>query len=310
MQAEPSQDPAMPLIGRALRSAALLLLLALPQYAAAEELRFGKGLLWQVAKDGQPVGQVFGTIHLADPEILALPAPVLDAFRAASSLAVEAVLDGDAVKTLGMAMALPPDRNLQDLVPADVFDLALAAAQPYGLQAVHLNRLKPWAVAMLITVPPDEILRRNAGQLPLDLWFVNEARAAGKPVHALETVMEQVDVFETLPAADQAAYLRTAAIDIAEKQRLMAAMKAAYLRRDLEAVRNATRQNMPDSDRPFAARLERGLLDTRNRHMAERMIAHFGDGNAFVAIGALHLPGDDGVLALLEQRGYTLTRKY
>src|SRR5688572_14978764 len=117
MQAEPSQVYFMLLIARALRSAALLLLLALPQYAAAEELRFGQGLLWQVAKDGRPVGQVFGTIHLADPEILALPAPVLDAFRSASSLAVEAVLDGEAVKTLGMAMALPPDRNLQDLVP-------------------------------------------------------------------------------------------------------------------------------------------------------------------------------------------------
>jgi uncharacterized protein YbaP (TraB family) len=123
-------------------------------------------------------------------------------------------------------------------------------------------------------------------------------------------VMEQVDVFESLPAADQVAYLRAAAIDVAEKQRLMAAMKAAYLRRDLEAVRMATRENTPEVDRPFAARLEKGLLEARNRHMAERMVQHFADGNAFVAIGALHLPGEDGVLHLLEQRGYTVTRKY
>lgn len=300
----------MSLIGRALRSAALLLLVALPQQAVAEDLRYGQGLLWQVAKDGRPVAQVFGTIHLADPDILALPAPVLEAFHGASSLAVETVLDGEAIKTLGMAMALPAGRNLQDIVPEDVFQRAVAAAQPYGLQAVHLNRLKPWAVAMLITVPPEEIMRRNSGQLALDLWFVNEARAAAKPVHALETVMEQVDVFESLPAADQAAYLRAAAIDVAEKQRLMAAMKAAYLRRDLEAVRKATRENMPDADRPFAERLEKGLLEARNRHMTDRMVERFGEGNAFIAIGALHLPGDDGVLHLLAQRGYTLTRKY
>ena len=300
----------MSLIGRALRSAVLLLLVALPQQASAEALRYGQGLLWQVAKDGKPVAQVFGTIHLADPEILALPAPVLDAFRGASSLAVEAVLDAEAVKTLGMAMALPPDRNLQDLVPPDVFAKAVVAAQPYGLQALHLNRLKPWAVAMLITVPPEEIMRRNAGQLALDLWFVNEARAAAKQVHALETVTDQIDVFESMSAADQAAYLGAAAIDVAEKQRLMATMKAAYLRRDLDALRNATRETMSESERPFAARLEKGLLEARNRHMAERMIERFGDGNAFVAIGALHLPGDDGVLHLLAQRGYTLTRKY
>jgi uncharacterized protein YbaP (TraB family) len=300
----------MSLIGRALRSAALFLLVALPQQAGAEGLRYGQGLLWQVARDGKPVAHVFGTIHLADPEILALPTPVSDAFRGASSLSVETVLDGEAIKTLGMAMALPPGRNLQDMVSPDVFQRAVAAATPYGLQAEQLNRLKPWAVAMLITVPPDEIMRRNSGQLALDLWFVNEARAAEKPVHALETVMEQVDVFESLPVADQAAYLRAAAIDLAEKQRLMTAMKAAYLRRDLDAVRGISRENMPAADRPFAERLEKGLLEARNRHMTERMVAHFAEGNAFVAIGALHLPGDDGVLHLLEQRGYTLMRKY
>jgi hypothetical protein len=300
----------MSMIGRALRSAALFLLVALPQQASADGLRYGQGLLWQVAKDGKPVAQVFGTIHLADPEILALPAPVRDAFRNASSLAVETVLDNDAIRTLGTAMALPADRSLRDLVPPDVFDRAAIAAQPYGLQAAQLDRLKPWAVAMLITVPPEEIARRNSGQLALDLWFVNEARAAAKPIHALETVMEQVDVFESLPAADQVAYLRAAAIDVSEKQRLMAAMKTAWLRRDLDAVRQATRENMPDTERRFAERLEKGLLETRNRHMAERMMAHFADGNTFVAIGALHLPGDDGVLHLLEQRGYTLTRKY
>jgi uncharacterized protein YbaP (TraB family) len=51
------------------------------------------------------------------------------------------------------------------------------------------------------------------------------------------------------------------------------------------------------------------MIGARNHRMVERMTKSF-DGGAFVAIGALHLPGEDGVLALLEQRGYAIKRVY
>jgi uncharacterized protein YbaP (TraB family) len=294
---------------RAWRAAALLLLVLLPQHVAAETLRNGQGVLWQVARDGKPLAHVFGTIHLADPEIIALPAAVAAAFQAATSLAVEAILDDAATQTLAQAMALPPDRNLQDLVPADVFGKAAAAARPYGLQPVHLNRLKPWALAMLITVPPEEIARRSSGQPALDVWLSKQAHAAGKTVRGLETMAEQIAVFDGLPPAEQAAFLGAAAIDVAQKQRLMATMKAAYLRRDIEAVRKAAQDGTPDSARAAADRLEHGLIDLRNKRMVERMKASF-DGGAFVAIGALHLPGENGIIALLQREGYAVTRVY
>lgn len=299
----------MSLTARAWRAAALLLFVLLPQQVAAESLRNGQGLLWQVARDGKPLAHVFGTIHLADPEIIALPAPVAAAFQAATSLSVEAILDDAATQALGQAMALPPDRNLQDLVPAEVFGKAAVAAQPYGLQPVHLNRLKPWALAMLITVPREEILRRSTGQPALDVWLTQQARAGGKTVRGLETIGEQVAVFDSLPADEQAAFLSAAAIDVPQKQRLMAAMKEAYLRRDIEAVRKAAQDGTPESERAAADKLEHGLIDQRNQRMVERMKGSF-DGRAFIAIGALHLPGESGVIALLQREGYTVTRVY
>jgi uncharacterized protein YbaP (TraB family) len=299
----------MSLTVRASRAAAFLLLLLLPQQLAAEGLRNGQGVLWQVTRDGKPVAHVFGTIHLADPEIVTLPAPVAAAFEAATSLSVEAVLDDVATRTLAQAMALPPERNLQDLVPADVFSKAALAAQPYGLQPIQLNRLKPWALAMLITVPPEEIVRRGAGQPALDVWLTNQARSAGKPVNGLESMAEQIAIFDGLPPDEQAAFLAAAAIDIPQKQKVMAAMKQAYLRRDIEAVRKAAHEGTPDSERAAADKLERGLIDARNKRMVARMKGSF-DGGAFVAVGALHLPGEDGVLALLERDGYTVKRVY
>src|SRR5689334_16850646 len=202
--------------------AALFVLLLLPQPVAAESVRNGQGVLWQVARDGKPVAHVFGTIHLADPEIVTLPAPVLATFEKSTSLSVEAILDGAATQVLAQAMALPADKSLQDLVPADVFSRAAVAAQPYGLQAAQLNRLKPWALAMLITVPPDEIIRRAQGQPALDVYLTSQARLSGKAVHGLETMEEQIAVFDKLPLDEQTAFLSSAAIDVAAKQEIMA----------------------------------------------------------------------------------------
>ena len=152
----------------------LLLLLLLPHAATAEALRHGHGLLWQVGYEAKPVAHIFGTMHSADPDILALPPPVVDAFRTAPSLSIEIILDETAMQRIGAAMRLPKGQRLQDFVPPDVFSRAAAAAEPLGWQPIHLSRLKPWAVAMLISMPPEDIKRKGAsrGRPPLDLWLM------------------------------------------------------------------------------------------------------------------------------------------
>jgi uncharacterized protein YbaP (TraB family) len=191
----------------------VFLLLALPCTAAAEALRHGQGLLWQVLYEAKPVAHIFGTMHTADPDVLDLPAPVVHAFRAAPSLSVEVILDETAMQRIGAAMRLPKGQRLQDFVPPDVFSRAAAAAEPLGWQPIHLSRLKPWAVAMLISLPPQERKRKGeTGRLPLDLWLMHTARARGKPVYALEALAEQVAVFDAMPTQDQVAHLRTVAV--------------------------------------------------------------------------------------------------
>ncbi len=300
----------MPSIGRAFSIAVLILLALLPRSAAAETLRFGQGLLWQVAHEGKPVAQIFGTMHSSDPDILALPQPVVRAFRAAPSLSVEIILDESAMQRIGTAMRLPKGQRLQDFVPPDVFQKAAAAAEPLGLQPIQLSRLKPWAVAMLISMTPQGEKAKGPQRLPLDLWLMETARKKRKPVYALETLAEQVNVFDTLPTDDQVAHLRAAAIPQAEKRRLYEILKDAYLRRDLDAIFRLANHDEKPGDRALRVKVEKRLLDDRNRRMVERMLPRFDEGGAFIAVGAAHLPGDVGVLHLLEQRGYTVTRLY
>jgi uncharacterized protein YbaP (TraB family) len=297
----------MPL-ARILRLVAALLVL-LPYAAAAETLRHGQGLLWQIAYEAKPVAHIFGTMHSADPDVLALPKPVMEAFRTAPSLSVEVILDEGAMQRVSAAMRLPKGQHLQDFVPPDVFSRAAAAAEPLGWQPIHLSRLKPWAVAMLISFEPEDRRRKN-GRLPLDLWLMEVARARQKPVYALETLSEQVNVFDAMPTQDQVAHLRAVAVPVPEKRRIMAALKDAYLRRDIESIMLAMRDDGRPEERSSRAKIDKRLLDDRNHRMVERMLPRFDEGGAFIAIGAAHLPGENGVLALLERKGYTVTRLY
>jgi uncharacterized protein len=296
-------------IRRILRQLSVVVLLALPHAAAAEALRHGQGVLWQVVYEAKPVAHIFGTMHSADPDILALPPPVVQAFRAAPSLSVEVILDETAMQRISAAMRLPKGQRLQDFVPPDVFSRAAAAAEPLGWQPAHLSRLKPWAVAMLISISPED-RGRKGGRLPLDLWLMETARSRHKPVYALETLYEQVNVFDAMPTQDQVAHLRAVAMPAAEKRRVLTAMKDAYLRRDIEDIFRMMRQDEKPDSRAVREKVDKRLLDDRNRRMVERMLPRFDEGGAFIAVGAAHLPGANGVLALLEQRGYTVTRIY
>jgi hypothetical protein len=292
---------------RILRILALLFLL-LPQ-AAAAELRHGQGLLWQVVYEAKPVAHIFGTMHSSDPDVMALPPQVVQAFRAAPTLSVEVILDETAMQRISAAMRLPKGQRLQDFVPPDVFNRAAAAAEPLGWQPIHLSRLKPWAVAMLISFAPEDARRKNASP-PLDLWLMEVARARNKPVYALETLGEQVSIFDAMPTQDQVEHLRAVAMPAPERRRVLAAMKDAYLRRDIEYILRMMREDETPKERVLREKIDKRLLDDRNRRMVERMLPRFDDGGAFIAIGAAHLPGENGVLALLERRGYSVTRIY
>jgi uncharacterized protein YbaP (TraB family) len=91
---------------------------------------------------------------------------------------------------------------------------------------------------------------------------------------------------------------------------VLAAMKDAYLRRDIEHIFRMMRAAERPDVRALREKIDKRLLDDRNRRMVERMLPRFDDGGAFIAIGAAHLPGENGVLALLEGRGYGVTRIY
>jgi hypothetical protein len=144
----------------------------------------------------------------------------------------------------------------------------------------------------------------------LDLVLLQRAQEAGKQLHGLETIQEQLGVFDSMPEAEQIRLLRDAVDNLDRIDRMNAEVLALYKRRDLGGMLALNERYMREGDPGVSRDLEQRLIIDRNRTMVERMQPHLDAGNAFIAVGALHLPGDQGLLDLLDRRGYTLKPVY
>jgi hypothetical protein len=211
--------------------------------------------------------------------------------------------NGPGLVHMAETMYFNDGRTLDALLGPQWFARLRDAVAENHLPVTGLERKKPWAVFFLLSAP-----RPRVG-LPLDLMLQTEAVFAGKRSYALETMAEQLAVFDGLPLEDQVEILKSM---LAERRRESADIEPlvrAYLARDLAALMHHVQARSVGDDRLQQALLQRLLL-ARNRLMAERVIPRLNEGNAFIAVGAGHLPGRDGLLMLLHQRGYRVTPVY
>ncbi|RME35848.1 MAG: TraB/GumN family protein, partial [Gammaproteobacteria bacterium] len=144
--------------------------------------------------------------------------------------------------------------------------------------------------------------------LPLDMVLLYRAREAGLSVAGLETLEEQAGVLEGLSLADQQELLRDTVCHYDRIRADQEALKRLYLQRDLAGLARYADRYVSDSG--SYDRLEKILLTDRNRRMADRMQDYLRRGDAFIAVGAMHLPGRRGLLRLLEQAGYRVEPVY
>ena len=289
-------------------AAALALLAALPgvapQLHAAE--RYERGLLWRVEGAGAAASHVFGTVHLADPRVTRLPPAVARELDEARSLTLESSLEPANILVLAGRMVFDDGRDLPAVAGEALFNRAAKLTAGLGLPEPVLRVFKPWAVAMLLSVPPQDPAN------VLDFVLARRASEGGKPVHELESMEEQVSVFEGMALEDQVALLRQAVDEYERLPRQISRVVDAYLARDLAGIWRISQESVGagSEERRLNEVLMRRLLHDRNARMAERAEARLREGGAFIAVGALHLYGGGGVLALLEQRGWRVTRIY
>jgi uncharacterized protein YbaP (TraB family) len=267
------------------------------------QVPYGAGLLFELRhpRGGAP-SYVFGTIHSEDPRVLDLPPPVIAALAAADTLVLEVVPDAAALAAAAAAMRLAEGTRLSDLVAPELYQRCVQVAASRGLPESVLLGLKPWAVMTLISMP-----RAQTGEF-LDRHLYRLAHDRDQPTLGLETTAEQLAVFEQFSLIEQRALLRAALAEHAQTRQRLAELLDAYLRGDLRALLALSDVQVPGLDPALRERFREVLVDARNRRMLERIEALPEAERYFIAVGALHLPGETGLLSRLAQRGYRVRR--
>jgi uncharacterized protein YbaP (TraB family) len=278
-------------------------------------------LLWRI--EGEIPSYVFGTIHLPDARVLALPAAVEQALDGADVLFTEIPFDAATLGGMAGKVMLPPEQDLKTLAGEEVFARFVRAfkagvgselPEPAAAAlAAQLARMKPWA-AMAQLAAVDYLPELLAGAQPLDVTLHARATAQGKQTGALETVDEQIGYFEALTTAEQVRLL-ACSLDELDEARSRGASPAKqlvemYLQGDTEALlRELTRYL--ERERELKIKFLSKLVHERNAILAERIAAKrtaSAGQRCFFAVGALHLAGEDGIPALLARKGLRTTR--
>jgi len=265
---------------------------------------FGHGVLWEISKPGIHRSYLLGTIHSDDPRVTRLPEAVEQAFAFSRSFTGELDLAADTIVRTEQAMLLPAGKNLEALIGAGRYQKCVELMADYGVSENTVRHMQPWAIALQLNMP------KPASGRFLDLVLYQRAVDRGLPVYGLETVPEQISVFDKLPLAQQLTLLDQAIANYASTPALIQSLIDLYLARDLAGMQSINDEQLQSGDAKLAASIEQRLILARNHRMVIRMQPRLQEGYAFIAVGALHLPGKQGILNLLEQQGYLVKYVY
>jgi len=284
--------------------------------AKAAAIPNGDGLLWKIEKDGIVQSYLFGTMHLTNPRVVNLPAEVQRAYDASNTIVIETteILDPRAPMK---AMAERPDlmmftdgRTLEQLIPPDKIDAVRSALARRGIPLSAVSRMQPWLLTSMVAMSACETARKKSGAAVLDLKLAKDAKAEGKELLGLETIVEQLDAFASLPLDFHIDGLIDTLALGGRMDDMQETMLTLYRQGQVGMIIPMLQSFEPDkekADEGYAA-FEQTMIEARNAVMAERAVPILDKGGAFIAVGALHLPGEKGLVALLRARGYQVSR--
>lgn len=270
-----------------------------PQANAADAYR--GPALWQVS-DKDTTIYLFGTVHALPKDKQWFGGPVARAYEGSDELVTEISLadgagDAQAIATRAL---LPEGQTLRELMTAEdrmQFEEALVSL---GLSVEAMDRFEPWYAAMTLALLPV----MQAGYDPqTGVEAALSSKAAGKKRGALETVDQQLALFDGLPQEAQLTFLDQTVESVSSATSTLDAMVAQWLEGDADELARMLNNELAD---PV---LYKRLLTDRNANWAEWIDTRLQQpGTVFVAVGAGHLAGKNSLQDYLKKRGLKVRR--
>lgn len=266
-----------------------------------------QSLLWEVSGNGlKESSYLYGTMHVQDGRVFDFKPEFHEAFKQAQILCLELDLENVNYTELMQGLVLPEGVSISSLLSEHDYKLVEdffrdSLGQPLKLY----DKMMPFFVATLISMKGMNKDQEHA----LDVYLSKEGKANGKKIVGLETMNEQVTAFKSIPYDVQAEglleavkYFETEGTEEVDK------LMGFYLQGQLDSLYTIAAQS-DDYSPEIQAIFQEIFLVKRNRNMVERSEAYMHESSSFIAVGAAHLGGEEGIIALLRQKGYTVSPK-
>lgn len=271
-------------------------------------------LLWRIERAGRPTSYLFGTVHLTDERVTKLSPAVEQALGQSKTVALEVSDISEKATATVIAQSAPlvmftDGRRLDGLLSGTEYDTVKRIISRSGMPSDLAALFKPWIVTMIMSVSDCERTSIQQGARVLDMKIAEIGKARGLQVVGLETIPEQLQALAAVPEPQQLDMLR-ASLKFADRTNdMMETLVQLYLDRKISAAlpfQIAVAKQVGIGNEAFAGFQEK-LLTERNIKMRATAEPLLEQGGVFIAIGALHLPGKQGLVALLREGGYTVT---
>ena len=275
----------------------------------------GKGLLWKLEKSGEKPSFLFGTMHMTDARVTTLPTAAQKAYAGADTIIIETTDALDKAKMMA-AMAAEPglmmftdNTTLSSLLSPEDAAVLNKGLDARGIPPLTVAKMKPWILSAMVALPACEVARQAAGAPVLDVKLASDAKASGKDVEGLETAVDQLRAMASLPLSYHMKGL-VETLKLGDRVNdVNETMIVLYQRGEVGMFWPLFRTVLPDAadDQAGYAAFEQTMITSRNKVMVEHAKPILAKGNAFMAVGALHLPGPDGLVEDFRKAGYTVT---
>jgi hypothetical protein len=288
--------------------------------AAVADMPFAEGLIWEATKGADTI-TVIGTMHIYDPRLEPLRDRLSSTITNADLVMLEATPEEEA--KLQEMIVTDPGRlfivdgpTLPEMLDADTWGLIADAARQRSIPPFMAAKMQPWYLSLMLAIPPCAMDDMVSGVRGLDQMIIQNAEAAGVPMQAVEPFTTLFDIFKNDSIDEQVDMLRVNMLSPAVQQQMFVAMLDRYFAEDVGRLWELARvamSDIPDLDPTEAAamftQMQEALLDTRNRNwIPVIMTATQTHDDIVVAVGAAHLIGEGGILQLMQNEGWTLTR--
>ncbi len=255
-------------------------------------------LLWEISGNGlQSPSYLFGTFHIMCKDEFQVSAVLQEKISSSKQFYGEIdMTDLAAQMQMGRKMMMT-DKTLSSLLPAtDLTKISERFEQVTGTPFKLFNNFKPFMALSLVVLNSFDC----TDKVQPETEFVALAKKNNLPVLGLETIDDQINTINSQPIDSQVNDLRKILLNFDSTKQVMKQLKLVYQTRDIDSIYSFMKSG---ADMNF----ENELVTKRNRNWIPIIEKAVAAKPSFFAVGAGHLGGAEGVIALLRSRGYQLT---